>query len=213
MVSRAVAAGAKYDANVIDAARTQLEVLLAHTDGADTKEHLDSLVERAQAAARVSAYVCPPTEVTFEGEDTVATLEEWGVPSGVISRFRTSLVSKLTDKDPAVARGALHAIFEEYDAWERYIDDYNEEMHLAAFRLMFAIVGLTLLSAFLIWKGQVVWGLFTAGGAGACLSVISKMPVLSTCGEHTAYRRRLLSQRARSEHHRLGTCSCRTSFR
>lgn len=194
MASRAVAAGAKHDANVVESARARITVLLAQVDAAETAEHLGSLVDQAEEAGRVSAYICPPSELVFEGENAVATLEEWGLPAAVVSRLRTGLVSKLSDNDPAVARGALHVIFEEYDAWQRYIDDYNEEMQLAAYRLMFSIAALTLLSAFLLYMHQVVWGLLTAGGAGACLSVISKMPGLSTWGEHAAYRRRLLSR-------------------
>ena len=192
LVQRAISAGEAGHDSLITYVRGQFADVEGKIGPAETQEELDTLVSRAGALESLGAYMWPKQEIRLEGEADLNTMREWGVPDVVITRYQETLAAKLGDANVLTARGALYIIFQEYDAWSEYVDDYNLSMRRSAAWLTTAVMGLTLLAAFLLWRGGVVWGLFTAGVAGACVSVLSKMPSLGTWGEFAAYGRGVL---------------------
>lgn len=164
-------------------------------DGQATKataSELDGLVDEAEALGEQRAYFCPVAEIETEGLFAIEVIEEWGVR---VKGLRESILPKLRDPDLTVARGALRAVYEEFDSWSRYVDAYNETMQHSAWVLLGATAVLLLLGILtLSFPRTVVIGLLAAGAAGGCVSVIAKMPSLSLSGEFETYRRRILSR-------------------
>jgi len=190
MVSRCEFAGATTGSAAEDILR-RLEAL----DGQATKataSELGGLVDEAEALGEQRAYFCPVAEIETEGLFAAEVIEEWGVP---VKGLRESILPKLRDPDLTVARGALRAVYEEFDSWSRYADDYKQATQRSTWVLVGA-TGLLLLLGILMlsFPRTVVIGLLAAGAAGACVSVIAKMPPLSFAGEFETYRRRILSR-------------------
>jgi hypothetical protein len=160
-------------------------------------DELDDLIDDAESTGQLRAYLCPLPEIVDEGTLAIDVMVEWGVPGGAIARLRDSLGKKLEDKDGAVARGALRAIFEEFDSWSNYIDEYNDDMKRFA-RVLTAVILVSSLVAIVILNYDffLLLGLFLGGVAGGCVSVIRKMPTLdvSPSGELAAYERRILGR-------------------
>jgi hypothetical protein len=90
----------------------------------------------------------------------------------------------LKGTDVQAARGALHVVFEEYDAWSTYVDDYDSKMGKRAFCLFWLIAITSIVTAFILlgfeWRPV---GLVVAAAAGAMASVAAKLPPLTNYGE------------------------------
>jgi hypothetical protein len=162
---------------------------------AASPEGLATLIEEAEALAQQRAYLCPLVAIETEGRLAIDTLEEWGVPTAVIESFRATLLPKLKDTDQIAARESLLAIYRKFDAWSRYAESYSKDMSRTSLQLLIATACLLILSmGMLMLRGWVVWGLFTAGAAGACVSVKMKLPPLSVWGEYLALQPRVLAR-------------------
>jgi|ERR1700682_2370343 len=167
-------------------------------------DDLGDLIDDAEKQGQLRAYLCPIGEISDEGSLTIDVMEEWNLPQTVISKLRDLLGKKLkdADKDPGAARSGLRALFEEYDSWASYTNDYEETMQRYARRLFSATIALILL-AILAFHFPLTFfpltflgGLLSAGAAGSCISVLAKLPVfdVSLSGELDAYGRRILSR-------------------
>ncbi|HVM93881.1 MAG TPA: hypothetical protein VMT67_13755 [Terriglobales bacterium] len=162
---------------------------------------LNDFIEDAEAQEQFSAYLCPASEVQDEGNLTFDLIEVWGVPKSETKKLRDNLARKLESKDADEARSALFQLFGEESEWDDYIDGYEERMNGLAWKLFAAIIALPLAAAFAIhftyrFSPLLFFGLFCASVAGACASIMAKMPPLdlSLSGELSAYRRRIFSR-------------------
>lgn len=193
MARRAEISGGSPNALVEDT-RNGLEAVEGEAKHANADE-LDDLVEKAESLARLRAYFCPPKEIVDEGQLAIALTAEWGVPGSIVTRLRESLVPKLADQDVTVARGALRAILQEFDSWKSYADAYDATMQRWAYILSSAIALLSVFAILLLhYSGVIIYGLFAAGAAGGCVSVIARMPPLSLSGEFEVYRRHMVTR-------------------
>ena len=162
-----------------------------------TEGELEDLVDDAEWQGQLRAYLCPPAEIADEGRLALDVMEEWGVPGATVNKLRESLGRHVADMNEGIARSSLRAIFEEFDSWWSYVDDYQKTMSRSAKVLMSLIAGLSFLAiALLHFPRTLLLGLLLAGAAGASGSVILKMPSLevSPSGELEAYPRRVRSR-------------------
>jgi hypothetical protein len=166
-------------------------------------EDLDDLEGDAETQGEFSAYLCPVMDVLTEGQRELNLLEWRGIPKAEIKKLRDLLDNKLKDTDgnPAAARSALRALFEERNAWDEYSDDYEDTMGRWARKLFWWTVGLlpvaTLCLCFAArFSPLLIFGLLCAGAAGSCVSVLARMPAMdvSLSNELDAYDRRVLSR-------------------
>jgi hypothetical protein len=104
---------------------------------------------------------------------------------------------KIKGGDVPAGRSALRAIFKESDSWSSYFDDYHDSMSKYTWRI-FGVIALLTPGAILLihWPQLVLGALLLAGGAGACASVISKVPVpeLRPSSEFQRYLPRILGR-------------------
>ena len=170
---------------------------------ATNTDALDDLEENAESQEAFRAYLCPREEIWIEGSRVIALLEWWGIPKSETEGLRNLLVSKLDQActEPDVARSALHALFEERDEWDEYREDYEETMQGFARWLFGATILLPLISVIAIhyaflYSPLAVGALLLAGGAGSCVSVITKLPALegSRSEKIDSYERRIWSR-------------------
>lgn len=160
-------------------------------------EELEDLVDDAKEQGQLRAYMCPPAEIANEGMLAIDVMEEWGIPKGTLAKLRESVGQKLQSGDIKVARGALRAIFEEFDSWSGYVDDYEKTMESRAHLLLWLVVGLLIAGLLAIhFPKTVLLGLVLAGAAGACGSVALRLPVLDVTpsGTFSAYGRRIFTR-------------------
>jgi len=160
---------------------------------------MNDLIDDAEQQGQMRAYICPLAEIPDEGRMAIDVIEEWNVPKAVITRLRNSLGQKLekAEAQPELARGALRALFEEYDSWANYTDDYEVTMQRFTRWLFGATIALPILALVTFhWMASFLIGILCAGGAGSCVSVMAKMPMLevSLSGDLEAYGRRVLSR-------------------
>jgi hypothetical protein len=148
---------------------------------ATSTDDLDDLIDDAEQQGQMRAYICPVAEIPDEGRMAIDVIEEWNVPKAVITRLRNSLGQKLekAEAQPELARGALRALFEEYDSWASYTDDYEVTMQRCTRWLFGATIALPILALVTFhWTASFLIGILCAGGAGSCVSVMAKMPML-----------------------------------
>ena len=88
---------------------------------ATTIDELEDLIDDAESQGQLRAYICPPAEILDQGTLAIDVMVEWGVLGETITKLRESLGRKLADKDTAVARGALRAIFEQSDSSSNFL--------------------------------------------------------------------------------------------
>jgi hypothetical protein len=160
-------------------------------------EEVEDVIKDAEEQGQLRAYICPPAEVADEGMLAINLMEEWGIPKGTLAKLRQSLGERLQSGDISISRGALRAVFEEFDSWSEYVDDYEETMESRAHLLLWLVVGLLLGGLIAIhFPKTVLVGLFLAGAAGACGSVALRMPVLDVTpsGTYSAYGRRIFTR-------------------
>lgn len=167
----------------LDAKFEQLRTDAGKTTDGDT---LEALVEEAETLGQRRAYLCPEKEITVEARSHLSSLVDWGVPPKKMDSLKEAAAPALETplKDPAAARGALHVIFEEYDAWSSYIDEYNSKTSFWAWIFLAIIIVLSTAALYLMlgrsWR---VLALVLAAGVGATASVIARLPALTTYGE------------------------------
>ena len=185
-----------------DAFVTRVRECLAEIERRATQEtnvdELDELGDDAEQQGQLRAYICPRGEIKIEGCLAIELMEEWGVPKPVITKLRDLADKPLQHaEDPAAARIALRAIFEESDSWRDYTSDYEDQMLGYAEWLFWLTILLVLLALIALHFPMTVPGGFLfAGVAGSCVSVLAKMPLLevSLSGELDSYKRRILSR-------------------
>jgi len=166
-------------------------------------DNLDDLEDDAETQGEFSAYLCPVIDIHTEGQIVIDEIEGWGIPATPVKRLRELLDSKMKDAEsnPAAARSALHSLFREHNAWDRYADDYEDTMKRLAWILFLATVVLAFITTLsfhfaVMFSPLLIFGLLCAGAAGSCVSVVARMPALdvSLKGELDAYQRRVLSR-------------------
>jgi hypothetical protein len=197
MVQRAEQAGEIPDATFLKSLYDRLTEIEQRTNNETNTDELDSLSGDAQQQGQLRAYICPLAEILLEGTMSIDRMEEWKVPKAVITNLRGSLVSHLqmADTKPDKARSALRAVFQEYDSWANYTDDYEETLKKFTRGLAAATLATLLLASAIVlwWPSIALFALLLAGAAGSCVSIMWKMPMLevSPSGELEAYQRRI----------------------
>ncbi|MGD0942242.1 MAG: hypothetical protein ABR905_21325 [Terracidiphilus sp.] len=181
------------DFELLERMRQDLAIIVENAQQTDQVDILEHLADKADKQSNLSAYLCPRKEIRIEGHLAFELMEWWGVPRSETTRLRALLEGKLerADNEPEDGRIALRALFKERDEWEDYRDDYEDAMRVRAGWLFSAIVALpvlavaTLYFSFLhapvLYGPLLAVGVLFAGGAGSCVSVISKLPTLEVC--------------------------------
>lgn len=198
MVQRARLANENIDSEFVKDVEERMNMIARRAEQETELEKLDMLEEEAQKQGRLRAYLCPIKEAHHEGTLMIDLMAEWYVPDAVIRRLRELLESSLRNgTDAKVVRGALRAIYHEYDTWEEYIEGYEEAMFRTTAKLVGATaVCLALGMGCLLFGPWVLSGIVFAGAAGSCVSVLAKMPALAVAlsGEFGSYGRRALAR-------------------
>jgi hypothetical protein len=119
MAQRATARDSDFNEAQATAIQSKLNELTKKAEGTDRIETLDDLIDQAEEQAQLRAYFCPIDEILTDGRLALDLMEEWNVPKSITARLRALLGKKLerAGKEADEARGALRALFEEYDSW------------------------------------------------------------------------------------------------
>jgi hypothetical protein len=186
---------------LLETVTTKLKEIEGSAKQATSADDLDDLSDDAEAQEQFSAYLCPASEVQDEGNLTFDLIEVWGVPKSETKKLRDNLGKKIDSAEADVARSALFQLYGERAEWDEYIDEYEDTMQSLAWKLFCAIIALPLAAVLAIhfayrFSPLLFSGLFFASAAGACASVMAKMPALdlSLSGELSAYRRLIFSR-------------------
>lgn len=135
-----------------------------------------TLADRAGQLARMRAYVIPVSEVALEGRECIGELEDWGVPRDVIDRLEHTAVPDLASSDEGAARVALHAIYEQYDYWDWYVDVYARSLRTITIAML-ALITAAAIGAFLLLYHQHLYaGVVCMGVTGASAGILVKIP-------------------------------------
>lgn len=195
--------GDRLNIEILESVRERMTAIEDAAKLATSKDALRYLEESADEQETFRAYLCPSNEIRIEGNLVIALIAWWGIPRTEIDSLRGSLVRELekADQNPDEARFALRALYKERDEWGDYREDYESTMQMFARWLFGAAIVLPLFSmvafhfAFL-WLPLLIAGLFMAGGAGSCVSVITKLPALegSRSEKIDSYERRIWSR-------------------
>lgn len=199
MTERPRNAGDTLDAVFVKSVLDRIAAIEERAKQATNTDDLDDLVPDAEQQGQLRAYCCPVGEIADEGGLVMDEMEEWNVPKAIIVNLRQTLGQKLqkAGTDPLSARGALRALYDEYDSWASYTGDYEVDMQRFTRWLFAAAIALPLLAILAFhWSPTFLVGLVAAGAAGSCASVMARMPLLdvSLSGELAAYGRRILSR-------------------
>jgi hypothetical protein len=177
------------DTDLLEMLRKRLKEIEDKVKQSTDIDDIDNLEEEADQQGAFSAYLCPREEIWIEGNLTISLMDWWGVPETEIDKLHVLLLKKDDKYEylPEDARGKLYALFQESDEWDDYIEYYEKSKKKYASKLFwFGIIPLPLVAIFAIHYGFLyspflVIGLWLAGLAGACVSVITKLPVLQSC--------------------------------
>jgi hypothetical protein len=162
-------------------------------------DQLEELIWDAEQQGQMRALVCPSSDVETDGNLRIDLMEEIGVSKTVTTRLRGLCGQRLANvsSDLHGARAALRTIFEEYDSWASYTQDYEETMGkyakwllgITIFLLMLTLVAFHFSPTFIV-------GFSLAGAAGACVSIMRRMPALEIdpSGKLESYFRRTLGR-------------------
>jgi hypothetical protein len=189
------AAGSTYDPNLIPEVLKRFADIEQKLVLTTTKNEIETLVEQAEEAADLQAYLAAPAEIELIGKTALETVADWGVPTSSIEALRRAVIPKLACTNPndaaavAAARGSLHTILSEYTSWSSWLDDYHSEMQKIGYWLSAFIALSLIVAAFLLSHKAVVWGLLSAGACGALVSVVSKLPALEVTADSAPYKR------------------------
>lgn len=202
MAQRPRAAADTLNVNLRDELFKKLDEMLRAAEIAIDEDDLDDLTDDADLQGLFAAYLCPLGDIKIEGEITLDQIEGWGIPKISTETIRRIWEEATKNKDQLVdARAALHALFAERDLWSDYLDDYAETTEKTLRALFVALVFLLLAAVFslhyaVFYRPLLVLGVLTAGAAGSCASLMSRMPSLeaSLSGKLDAYVRGVLSR-------------------
>lgn len=159
------------------------------TSAAHDRKSLRKIRQDAVGLSRLRAYVYPITIIEMQGEAMINTLQQENLPGSAFDLFAGPLKNGLTCGDDAKQRAAFHTILQEYDEWLEYIYRYDEIMLLLSALLALAIFALTYGAFDQLKDGSVFLGVILAGLSGACTSVISKLPSITTAEGYVPYLR------------------------
>jgi hypothetical protein len=189
-VMAANAVASIYDQALVTKVRARFDEIKAQVEQTNTEAEIDNLVEQADGLLRLRAYLYPQSEILIQAQTVLNTLEDWSIPASSIQALKSNVLAKISDdKDLNTARGALHTIFEEYDDWSDYLDEYDLSMTKVYSMLAIAIVVSLGGAIYLLQSNYVLWALLIAGACGAFVSVISKSPTLVVSGDSAPYIR------------------------
>lgn len=175
----------------------------ANAKATNLEDELTDFQDDGELLGLFAAYFCPVHEIQDKAVLAIDTIEGWGIPKSSPRKLRDLFSTKLKNAEgnPSDARGALHSIYSEMDAWRDFIDDYEDSMRGYRFWLFLvtlasivsAVASLSLAAHFPL---LVFAGLLLAGVAGSSVSVMAKMPALdaSLSGELDAYNRRVFTR-------------------
>jgi hypothetical protein len=211
MAQRPRTAGDPLDGTFLEDVLSRLRGIEDSAQRATHIDELEYLTDDAELQGLFSAYICPTTEISDEGNLAIDLIGWWGVPETAVKRLHDLFDRKLQTADAhrEAGRGALYALFAERDAWGDYIDDYEETTQRHTRWLFAASVVLPLVAVmafhFASWFSPLLFfGLLSAGAAGSCASVMAKIPALDwgerrqrdvgPSGELDASGRRILSR-------------------
>ncbi|WP_058189830.1 hypothetical protein [Terracidiphilus gabretensis] len=176
----------------------RFDTLTADAQKSKSIEDLENLSYDADAQGQLRAYICPLTEIEDEGRHCLDLMAEWNVPASVLEKHRTTLLPKLKKTDKSnEARSALRTLYAEHDSWDRYTSGYEESMKRFTLCLVPITCVLLLGSVFsFLYPNWLLLGIVCAGAAGACTSVLSKMPMVEVelTGQLDSYMRRILTR-------------------
>ena len=196
MAQRASACSDRGDEQLLSQVRARLVAIEDQARSPEiTAEELGALEKDACYQGQLSAYLCPEREIADEGSLCLDELEEWNVPKAVVSKLRSTLGNKIArpDGDVGAARSALRALFEEYDSWDGYTDDYETTMDRIALLLLVGL-SIALPSALILvhFPSSFPAALVLAGLSGSLISILTKMPSLDVvaAGELSSYLRK-----------------------
>jgi hypothetical protein len=166
-------------------------------------DRIGELMDIAERQAQLRAYLCPRHEISVEASLSLGLLQEWSVPKSMIDNLRRLLDSSLQNaaQDPADARSALRAVFEETDSWDDYTVEHADDMRKFTRILFSATIVMTGCAVALLQLLHYNWvtpvALLFAGASGSCVSVMTKMPEgVSLSGQLDSLERRILSRMA-----------------
>ena len=188
------------DVKLRDEVLKKIDQIYADAAKANDTDELDDLTDEAELEGLFAAYLRPLLEITIEGDLIFDQIEGWGIPKSstdTARRIWDEATKNGKDRQPE-ARGALYAIFAERDAWEDYLDDYDETTDKTMRRLFFAILVLFAVSVFslhyaVLFPPLLILGISAAGAAGSCGSVMSTTPTLDVSKLY-AYMRGVFSR-------------------
>jgi hypothetical protein len=189
-----------FDVKLRDEVLNKIDQIYATAAKANDTDELDDLTADAELQGLFAAYLCPLAEIKIEGDLIFDQIDGWGIPKSstdTARRIWDEATKNGKDRQPE-ARGALYAILAERDAWEDYLDDYDETTDKTIRRLFFAILVLFAVSVFslhyaVFFPPLLMLGISAAGAAGSCGSVMSTTPTLEV-GKLHAYVRGVLSR-------------------
>jgi hypothetical protein len=154
-------------------------------------DELDDLTDDAELEGLFAAYLCPVAEIKNEGDLVLDQIDGWGIPKSSTEAARklwqeaSQNLKPLPDQAVQIqeARGALHALFTERDAWEDYLDDHEEKTHRTMWILFVVIIASLIAAGFAVhyayfFSPLLIFGILAAGAAGSCASVMSTIPTL-----------------------------------
>jgi hypothetical protein len=167
--------------DIIAAMLKDLDQLLREAKDAPERE-FDRLYDASSAASRRRVYLFDDREAQLEAYDAWREMSTWGVPADVLQTAEY-YVKETAKADVRSSRAALYRLLDEYDFWDYYIDWFLSSMTVAS--VMLAAATLVLLSAafWLTVNNYSVIACFVLSGlAGACVSVLARLPRLTTYG-------------------------------
>jgi hypothetical protein len=173
------------DQNFRDEILKQLDKIHVDAQNASNIDDLDDLTDDAELQALFAAYLCPVSEIKIEGDLVLDLIDVWGIPktSTTIARKLWEDASKALQEKGQIqeARGALYALFAERDAWDDYLDEYDDQTHRMMWTLFVVVVIFLPAAIFAVYFAHsfsplLMLGILAAGTAGSSASIMSHIP-------------------------------------
>lgn len=203
MVQRPRAANESLDVELLNTVRTRLADIEARARVATLEDELEDLEEDGESQGLFAAYFCPVNQIRDEATITLDTIDGWGIPKSATNLLEKLFSGRLENAvaDPHSAREALYSIHAEADAWDDFIEDYEEIMDKYTKRLWWcSVVMLGATIAALWWAPKlpilVAVAVLLAGATGSCISILAKRPARDATlrGELDAYAGRIFAR-------------------
>jgi hypothetical protein len=161
---------------------------LAKDAGAADGGSRSSMRERAFSLDSRRAYLLPAADIAAQATQMLADLRLWGVPSAIVADLKATvddrLGSALKSDRLEMARAEFKVVVESYEYWDRYSDDFNANVRYAAVALALLGAGALIASSYLLFHQRCAFpGFVCAGAAGACVSILLRLPTLAAYGD------------------------------